>query len=75
MRTGSCVELLNYKAIFLFIGLCVYSATSFAADGRLINITGNVTINGQSASKDSVVNSGDEIKTGPNSTVSIMMDE
>ena len=75
MRTGLSVNWLNYKAIFLFIGLCVYSATSFAQDGRITSLMGNVTINGQTATKASVVNAGDEIKTGPNSEVLIIMND
>ena len=74
MGSKSCISYLDINKLLLFLALCLGVSTALA-DSRVVNISGNVTINGQAMDRETRVSTGDEIKTGPNSTVQIIMSD
>ncbi len=64
-----------YKAALLFWLLAVTAAGAWAGDGRIIDIVGDVRVNGQPATADTELNRNDTIVTGDSASVRIVLSD
>jgi hypothetical protein len=68
MRSSLCVRV-------LFFLLAVTATHAWANDGRILNFEGDVRVNGQPVTADTVLNREDTITTAPGASVSIVLSD
>ena len=67
------MALQKYFSPLLFIALIAFSLPALANTGKIVYLTGDVKVNGQTMQKSYRVKSGDKITTGSNGKVNIVM--
>jgi hypothetical protein len=60
--------------VFMYLLLLV-SAGAWSADGRILNFEGDVRVNGEPVTADTVLNREDTITTGPGASVKIVLSD
>lgn len=60
--------------VFMFLML-IASAHAWSADGRILNFEGDVRVNGEPVTADTVLKREDTITTGPGATVKIVLSD
>ena len=60
---------------FLLLMLVITSINAWSADGRILSFEGDVRVNGQQVTADTLLNREDTIVTGPDASVKIILSD
>ncbi|CAA0090503.1 Uncharacterised protein [Halioglobus japonicus] len=65
--------ILSFRSMILLLALV--SAGAWSADGRILSFEGDVRVNGEPVTADTLLNKEDTITTGPNASVKVVLSD